>query len=451
MTQAPESQHAGPPLAPGEVFAGKYVVERQIGAGGMGVVLAARHEQLGQTVAIKLLAVPPELRPEALRRFLTEAQAAARLRSEHVARVMDAGTDAEGRHYIIMEYLQGADLGGVLRNSGPLPVADAVGYVLQACEGIAEAHANGIVHRDLKPENLFVTRGIDGSPLVKVLDFGISKIMPSDLRPQLSVTPRGALMGSPLYMSPEQLRMASDVDVRSDVWGLGVILYELLTDRIPFSGPDLPGVVAAVLSAPPAPLESLRADLPAELAAAVARALSKDPAARFQNVGELARALEPWAPAWAFDSVGRASRTIGLPDSGPGRAADTRTPPPVAVPERRPAAGPRRGAILAVGGTAAAAVLIGVLTRGERTPSSAVTASGETVVAPARAAAPGPTPPTVVPVEVPRAGEQPPRAPAPPASPPVARRRAVASAATHAPPFKARKPKPTVDPLEGRK
>jgi serine/threonine-protein kinase len=132
------------------------------------------------------------MRPEAVRRFLAEAQAAARLRSEHVARVMDADIDDKGRHYIIMEYLEGADLGRTLRDTGPLPVGDAVGYLLQACEGIAEAHANGIVHRDLKPENLFVTRRIDGSPLVKVLDFGISKMLANDLRPQLAVTPRGA-------------------------------------------------------------------------------------------------------------------------------------------------------------------------------------------------------------------------------------------------------------------
>src|SRR5262249_38936473 len=156
MTSGPPSE-ASTLVSPGELLVGKYLVEREIGAGGMGVVVAARHEQLGQTVAIKLLALPPETRPGAVERFLAEAKAAARLRSEHVARVMDAGVADRGRHYIVMEYLQGADLGRVLRDGGPLSVEDAAGYLLQACEGIAEAHAHGIVHRDLKPENLFVT------------------------------------------------------------------------------------------------------------------------------------------------------------------------------------------------------------------------------------------------------------------------------------------------------
>ena len=194
MLNAVES--AGVEVRPGDVLAGRYVVERLLGAGGMGVVYAARHEQLGQTVAVKLLSVPAEAKPAAIQRFLLKARAAARLQTEHVARVMDAGTDELGRHYIVMEYLQGSDLGQLVRERGPLPFEEVAGYVLQACEGIAEAHANGIIHRDLKPENLFVTRRIDGSPLVKVLDFGISKtLVAKDARSRLGVTTGGALIG----------------------------------------------------------------------------------------------------------------------------------------------------------------------------------------------------------------------------------------------------------------
>jgi serine/threonine-protein kinase len=425
MTSAPPAAQPGVILvAPGEVFAGKYVVEREIGAGGMGVVVAARHKQLGQTVAIKLLNVPSEVRPEAVKRFLVEAQAAARLRSEHVARVMDADVDDRGRHYIVMEYLQGADLGGLLEKTGPLPITDAVGYVMQACEGIAEAHANGIIHRDLKPENLFVTRRIDGSPLVKVLDFGISKMLSDDLRPQHSVTPSGALMGSPLYMSPEQLRVGSVVDARSDVWGLGVILYELVTNRIPFAGAELPQLIAAVLAGAPAPVESLRADVPPALAAVISRALAKAPEGRFANVGELALALAPWAPPWASDCAARAARTLGLASGVEVIASSPISVPPPPAPPR----GRRRGALVAAGAAAAIVVAAFVLLRGGSSPPPPL---------------PSPAPPASV-VSVPAA---------PPVGAPIVE--AVAAPAPTPPPRaakpKARRPVFHGDPLEGRK
>src|SRR5688572_10796158 len=197
MTQLSPDQHP----APGTVLVGTYRVERVLGAGGMGMVMAATHLQLGKLVAIKMMLPEALKNPEMMQRFLQEARSACRLRSEHVARVIDVGTLENGLPYMVMEYLDGKDLHGVTHGGGPLPVWHAVEYVLQACEAVAEAHSVGIIHRDLKPANLFVTRHSDGSPLVKVLDFGIAKAVGDA---NLQMTRTSTVMGSPVYMSPEQ-------------------------------------------------------------------------------------------------------------------------------------------------------------------------------------------------------------------------------------------------------
>lgn len=218
-----------PTFQGGELLAGKYRVERLIGEGGMGVVLAARHEGLNTNVAIKLLREQALGHSDIVGRFMREARAAVSLRSEHVARVFDVGTLEDGRPYIVMERLEGKDLGDVIEQDPPLAVSVAVDYVMQACEAIAEAHAAGIIHRDLKPKNLFLTHAVHGRPLVKVLDFGISKVDPSKSPNEMALTRTTEVIGSPSYMSPEQLRSARNVDARTDIWALGVILYELLT------------------------------------------------------------------------------------------------------------------------------------------------------------------------------------------------------------------------------
>jgi len=292
------------PVAPGDVLAGKYVVERVLGEGGMGVVVAATHRQLGQRVAVKFLLAEYCQHPEAVARFLREAQAAVRIQSEHVARTIDVGTLESGAPYMVMEYLSGRDLASELATRGSLPVEEAVGFVLQACEAIAEAHALGIVHRDLKPANLFLAHRADGSPLVKVLDFGISKSVSPAAGP-MNLTTTQSVMGSPLYMSPEQLKSTKNVDQRTDVWALGVILYELLTGRTPFQAETVSGLIATVVSESPPPLRGARPDLPAELEAIVLRCLEKDPARRIQHVGTLAMALQPFAPAQGAVSVPR--------------------------------------------------------------------------------------------------------------------------------------------------
>ena len=296
-------------LRPGTVLAGKYRVERVLGAGGMGVVVAAHHIQLAQNVAIKFLLPGALANKEAVARFAREAQAAVRIKSEHVARVSDVGTLPDGAPYMVMEYLEGKDLAEWLKAESALPVEQAVEFVLQACEAIAEAHSIGIVHRDLKPANLFVIRRRDGVQAVKVLDFGISKLTGSGV-PGSDMTQTAAMMGSPLYMSPEQIQSSKDVDARTDIWALGVILYELVTGACPFMAETIPALVYQIMSGVPLPFQNRRPGLPNELESVVFKCLEKDRAKRFENVGELAVALLPLAPTRGRGSIDRISGVL---------------------------------------------------------------------------------------------------------------------------------------------
>ncbi len=287
---------AGPPKA-GDVLDGKYRVERVLGVGGMGYVVAARHAKLGELVALKLL------RPDVLRsrddlvRFLREGRAASKLRSEHVVRILDLGEvqQADGEvPYLVMEHLEGRDLAAVLRDQGPLAVPQVIASMLEACEAIAEAHTLGIVHRDLKPANLFLSRGSSGIAHVKVLDFGISKLEdPSDA--DLTLTATRTLMGSPVYMAPEAMRSARNADARSDIWALGIILYELLTGVVPFVGETVTELCVRVIEETPRPLSRFRDDVPEGLEGILTRCLAKKPEDRFGSVFELAAALSVFA------------------------------------------------------------------------------------------------------------------------------------------------------------
>jgi len=302
------------PVAIGDVLAGKYQVERVLGVGGMGVVVAARHMQLEQKVALKFLLPQAMQSSEAVERFKREARSAVRLRSEHVAKVIDVGELATGAPYMVMEFLEGADLSEVVRATGAISIEEAVAFVLQACEAIAEAHALGIIHRDLKPQNLFVTRRVDGKPLVKVLDFGISKTI--DTQSGMALTRTSSIMGSPLYMSPEQMRSSKSVDQRSDIWALGVILYELLTGRVPFEAEAIPELCLKVVQDPVVPPKALRVEVPDALSAVVCQCLAKSPADRFANVAHLAAALEPFTIA-GRGSAERIAATLKVPSHPP--------------------------------------------------------------------------------------------------------------------------------------
>ncbi|MDI1451501.1 serine/threonine-protein kinase [Polyangium sp. 6x1] len=279
----------------GDVLFGKYRVERVLGVGGMGIVVAARHTQLDALYAVKLMH-PAEIgNRQALARFFREARAAAKLRSEHVARVFDAGRTPRGIPYILLEYLEGCDLQQLGKKREQLPVAEAVLYVLHACTALVEAHAAGIIHRDLKPANLFLTHRPDGSPCVKVLDFGISKRL-CDGRSPSGMTRTTDILGSPLYMSPEQMRSTRDVDARTDLWALGAILYRLLAGEAPFAARSLSDVYEGILEREPRPLAVRRPDVPPALDAVVRCCLRKNPDDRFPSALALAAALAPYVP-----------------------------------------------------------------------------------------------------------------------------------------------------------
>ena len=272
-------------LEVGATVGGKFRIEQILGEGGMGVVAVATHLQLEQRVALKIVHDTMAGDAEVVERFMREARASARLRSEHVCKVSDVGQLDSGAPYIVMELLDGCDLQAVIAD-GPLPIAVAVEYVLQACVAVAEAHALGIVHRDLKPANLFLTKRLDGTPLIKVLDFGIAKAASAS---DFQITRTSTIMGSPAYMSPEQLRSSRDVDARTDLWALGVILYELVSSRLPFHGDSITELAVKVVMDPPEPLA---VDSPA-FAAVVARCLEKTADQRYPTVAALAADLAP--------------------------------------------------------------------------------------------------------------------------------------------------------------
>ena len=286
------------PVQPGEEIAGKYRVGRVLGAGAMGVVVRAWHIELEQDVAVKFLHPELAVKADGAERFRREARSAVRIRSDHVARVIDVGT-LEGSHipFIVMEYLRGRDLARELSERGSLPVDEAARHVLEACNAVGEAHARGIVHRDLKPANLFLAERSGGGQMIKVLDFGISKTIGGGPK-GLSITEPAAMMGSPGYMSPEQLECSRNVDARTDIWSLGVVLYEMVTGSLPFDGDSVPQLVRSVISGERASLAAYGAEL-AELEPVVARCLQQDRAQRFQTIAELSEALAPFAAAQA--------------------------------------------------------------------------------------------------------------------------------------------------------
>jgi serine/threonine-protein kinase len=304
----------------GDVVGGKYVCEDLLGAGGMGAVLSARHTQLGQKVAIKVLLPAALKNPLANERFLREARSVITLRSEHVARVVDFGTLDSGSPYLVMEYLEGRDLKALLAREGPLSLAPAVDLVIQACEALCEAHQQGIVHRDLKPANLFLSKRVDGAPLVKVLDFGISKTVATAAAATGSgpgLTKTDAVFGTPAYMSPEQLRSSKLVDHRADVWSLGVTLYELLTAKLPFGSENdgIASMCAHILEDPPPALRDLRADVPAGFETVLHQCMAKNPADRPESIADLVEELAPFASPASAEILSRIARmsTNSLP------------------------------------------------------------------------------------------------------------------------------------------
>lgn len=312
--------HAPPTEAPkpGEIFAGKYRIERVLGVGGMGYVLAATHVHLNEEVALKLLLPERAKDEQTVARFLREGRAAVKIRNEHVARVLDVGKE-DDVPYLVMEFLDGQDLAALLAEQGKLEPETAVDYVLQASEAIVEAHALAIIHRDLKPANLFLVRRPDGRDCVKVLDFGISKMSVDD---NVVMTATASTVGTPLYMSPEQLTSSKNVDARTDIWSLGVILFELLGGRPPFQASSVAELGARVLTRDAPDIRQLEPGIPAPLAEAIATCLRRDVDERFSSLAELAAALAPFAS----DEGRRSSDTIGRVHRGSTTGAEGQRP-----------------------------------------------------------------------------------------------------------------------------
>jgi serine/threonine-protein kinase len=332
---------SGPSSTPlGKAF-GKYVVHRQIAEGGMAVVFEARHSKLGHRVALKLLSRELRDKPDLVARFEREARAAARLESPHVCRVLDIDVSDDGRPYIVMEYLEGRDLEQLIRYRAPIPWPESVVYIIEACAAVSVAHRAGIIHRDLKPANLFLAD--EGQrKIIKILDFGISKVSEAT---DVSSTSTQTMLGTPLYMSPEQVRSARDVDGRADIWSLGVIIYELISGQPPFLRENASGVIAAIVTDPFVPIRQLRPEVPPGLGDAIARALEKNPDARYQRVEDFANALIPHAPQWfkppnlpTTPGPGRGPLPAALTSSlADGMESDRTIADPNAMPDALPA------------------------------------------------------------------------------------------------------------------
>ncbi|MFO0642217.1 MAG: protein kinase [Polyangiaceae bacterium] len=366
-------------VRPGATFDGKYRVVRELGRGGMGAVMEAEHLGLGSRVAVKVML--PSLAHDAalVERFLREARSTARISSDHVARVLDVESLSDGTPYLVMELLNGENMGTYI-DRGAATDAESYLLLLQVCDGLAHAHAAGLVHRDLKPENVFIVRRRSGEPCAKILDFGIAK----DVAQGTSMTQTSEAFGSPSYMSPEQIKSSRSVDARSDVWALGVVAFELFSKNLPFPGRTVFEVGARVIGEPPLSLASLRPDLPAPVVAAVMGCLEKSPERRTPDVARFAEAIAPFVPGGPGFVVG-IREALTSPRPSPARGP---LPPPeaesmarAATPEqdtqltvttgRDHALGGKRGAAVALASLGLAVLIFGLALRERLRPQHA--------------------------------------------------------------------------------
>jgi serine/threonine protein kinase len=428
MTDSPSTEPMAGIPNPGEVLVGKYRVERVLGVGGMGAVVAATHLQLEEKVAIKFLHATTAVNADSVARFLREGKAVIKIRSEHAVKVHDVGRLENGAPYLVMEHLEGSDLEALLQKNGPLAASDVVDMILQGCEAIAEGHTLGIIHRDLKPANLFLTQRADGSPCVKVLDFGISKAASSQ---NVVMTRTQTVMGSPRYMSPEQMRSTRAVDARTDVWSLGIILYELLSGAPPFNGESMTELCAQILQDAPTPLPRISPRVVPQLDAVVQRCLAKDPDQRFTNLAEFATALCVFGSASARASTERIVRLMQARSGASGGVGATKpslvsspalpNPGPPVAPPVAPTLGSRTPPV-------AHRTLDGAASTGATTPGKKLALTGvvgliavaATIAGVAFTRSREPSPASSVPATTPVAATPVPTPPAPAASPAAA-------------------------------
>lgn len=317
-------------IEPGTLLAGKLRVIRLIGEGGMGAVYEVEHELTKHRRAVKLLHAQFASMPSVVARFLREASAAGRIGSPHIIETFDAGHLASGEPYIVMEFLDGVPVDNLLRRRGALPFHEAAEIIHQACEGIQAAHDAGIIHRDIKPENLFLLRG--DRVYVKILDFGISKFDPATLGAVESLTQEGSALGTPYYMSPEQVRGDKLIDARTDVYALGVVLYELLTNLKPFDGETLMELSVRIHEGKYALPSQVRRDLPHTVDELLGKALAVNREQRYATAREFSQALRHLQVGqWAVSDA-----TIALPSSLPPAGDGFSAFGPSALPHNAP-------------------------------------------------------------------------------------------------------------------
>ncbi|WP_437281913.1 protein kinase [Sorangium sp. So ce375] len=396
-------------IAPGTIIARKYRVERTIGRGGMGLVVEALHLDLDTRVAIKFLLPEFMSYTEAAERFMREARTVAKLQTHHVVRVLDVAALDSGEPYMVMELLDGVDLAGHAAEAGTLAIGECIDHIVQACEALAEAHSLGIVHRDLKPANLFLTKRPDGAPLIKVLDFGVSKILTGDTG-NVSLTQTTTILGSALYMSPEQMRSSKSVDPRTDIYALGVCLFEIIGGRPPYVADSFPELCAKIYTSPPEALQDLRPEVPEGLVEVIEKSIAREPEDRFQSIAEFVQALAPYAAPGTRTTIGGILRQhaveLDLPPPA-SRAAMARTSRASrvssggpSVSDRGPRTGgsvppveeeaPRRGRTWLYVAVGAVAVLVGAW-GALQFQRSRFAVRGSEVAAPADAPSPGDT------------------------------------------------------------
>jgi eukaryotic-like serine/threonine-protein kinase len=409
--KAKVAEHERPPdsvigaagVSLGDTIADKYLIDAVLGVGGMGVVFRARHLQLNGQVALKFLSAQFLSSPVAIGRFRREAQAAAKLQSEHVVRVFDVGTHTNGLPYMVMEYLEGCDLGGLLEASGRLASELVADLLIQTCSAVEDAHEQGIIHRDLKPSNLFCVRRPDGTFTVKVVDFGISKVTDTSAALEGGITVTGNVVGSPSYMSPEQMKSPNRIDHRSDLWSLGVVLYECLTGNLPFPASTYAEICLKVHQEAPLPASAHGVRLPAGLEAIIKTCLAKQPENRYATAGELAAALLPFAPqgrrtsvrAATLGGVARRASTfrsrLGLPGPSPKLGHFTLTEVGWA---RSPASGRRRRLSWFLSASAFVGLgIVGWLVFRAESPNLGISPAPASAAGPGSAAQPSPEPP----------------------------------------------------------
>ncbi len=386
------SERALESLAQDQLVDGKYRIVRFLGQGAWASVYEGINVRIQRRVAIKVLSASLAENPSVTERFEREAQAATSIDSAHVVSVFDLGALEDGRPYIVMELLEGENLGKRLETVGQLPLTVAVSFAVQALQGLADAHAAGVLHRDIKPDNVVLTRSKRGDEIVKIVDFGISKLHSGVPQPQsVRLTQTNTVLGSPVYMSPEQCRGTREMDHRSDLFSLGVVLFEAITAQLPHTAASFNELLFKIaLEDAPDP-RTIRADIDEQLAGVMKKALAREPASRFQNATEFRDALVDWAEMNGIELPGIRTSFSQRIESRTSSSGSYRAVLDVSAETIRPPEG--MAAAMRVSGVESAPAIVKALTSSPTSPMAPISLSmpmGEPSDSPARLASTGP-------------------------------------------------------------